>query len=128
MSKNKKCTPEIQIGRLNKAEQFLRAAEIISTSIDDSLLADAYVTLCVHAGIAASDAICCARLGEHSVGSDHRSAVALLAQIDEVSSSHLKVLLDMKGHAGYSEHQASSEVRISAGVSATELVKYAKLA
>jgi hypothetical protein len=128
MSKKKKCTPEIQVGRLNKAEQFLRAAEIISESIEDSQLADAYITLCVHAGIAASDSICCSRLGEHSVGSDHRSAVAFLAQIDEVSSIHLKALLDMKGHSGYSKHPATPEVRITAGISAAELVKYAKLA
>lgn len=128
MSKNKKCTPEIKFGRLNKAEQFLRAAELISSSIDDSQLADAYVTLCVHAGIAASDVICCSRLGEHSVGADHRSAVALLALIDETSSIHLKTLLDMKGHSGYSEHEASPEIRVSAGKSATELVKHAKLA
>lgn len=45
MTKSKKCTPEMKIGRLNKALQFLRAAELISSSIDDSQLADAYVTL-----------------------------------------------------------------------------------
>ena len=112
---------------MNKAEEFLRAAELISTSIDNSQLADAYVTLCVHAGIAASDVICCSRFGEHSIGSDHRSAVALLAQIDEVSSIHLKTLLDIKGHSGYSEHAVSPEVRISAGISATELVRQAKM-
>lgn len=128
MAKNRRCTPQIKHGRLNKAEQFLRAAELIATNIDDSQLADAYVTLCVHAGIAASDVICCSRLGKHSVSSDHRSAVALLAQIDEISSIHLKILLDMKGHSGYSEHQATPAIRISAGVSATELVKFAKLA
>ena len=128
MTKSKKCTPEMKIGRLNKAEQFLRAAQLISSSIDDSQLANAYVTLCVHAGIAASDLICCSRLGEYSVGADHRSAVALLARIDENSSIHLKTLLDMKGHSGYSEFAASPQVRISAGISATELVEQAKLA
>ena len=128
MAKSKKCTPEMKIGRLNKAEQFLRAAQLITSSIDDSQLADAYVTLCVHAGIAASDVICCSRLGEHSVGADHRSAIALLALIDEGSSIHLKTLLDLKGRSGYSEHEASPQIRLSAGISATELVKHAKLA
>lgn len=128
MTKSKKCTPEMKIGRLNKALQFLRAAELISSSIDDSQLADAFVTLCVHAGIAAADVICCSKLGKHSIGADHRGAVALLAQIDEASSIHLKVLLDMKGHSGYSEHEATPQIRLNAGISATELVKHAKLA
>jgi hypothetical protein len=44
-------------------------------------VADAYVTLLVHAGIAASDVICCARLGEHAQGDNHVEAVALLAPL-----------------------------------------------
>lgn len=54
------------IGRLRKAEQFMEAADTIHELADDERdVADAYVTLCVHAGIAASDAICGAALGEH---------------------------------------------------------------
>ena len=71
---------------------------------------------------------CTLQIREHSVGSDHRGAIALLAQIDEASSIHLKVLLDMKGHSGYSEHEATPQIRLNAGISATELVKHAKLA
>jgi hypothetical protein len=56
------CTAAIRQGRLRKAEQFLRAANLVRD------VADAYSTLCVHAGIAASDVICCARLGEHAQG------------------------------------------------------------
>jgi hypothetical protein len=40
-------------GRLRKAEQFLDAAETIREFSDDEHdVGDAYVTLCVHAGIA----------------------------------------------------------------------------
>jgi len=51
-----------------KADQFYLAAETIATTIEDQDIADAYVTLCVQAGIAAADVICCARLGEHAQG------------------------------------------------------------
>ncbi len=63
---------------MSKAKQFLEAAETVEALADDSNdVADAYVTLCVHAGIAAADVICCKRLGEHSRGEDHTAAVAL---------------------------------------------------
>ena len=47
-----------------KAKQFVEAAETVESLADDANdVADAYVTLCVHAGIAAADVICCKRLG-----------------------------------------------------------------
>ena len=55
---------------------------MIETLVDDGDLADAYVTLCVHAGIAAADVICCTALGKHATGDDHNHAVALLRQVD----------------------------------------------
>ena len=52
-----------------KARQFVEAAETVEALADDANdVADAYVTLCVHAGIAAADVICCRRLGEHKAG------------------------------------------------------------
>jgi len=60
------CTPSIRAGRLAKAKQFMEAADFIETLADDATdVADAYVTLCVHTGIAAADVICCARLDVH---------------------------------------------------------------
>ncbi|MFD6893254.1 hypothetical protein ACFWB0_01730 [Rhodococcus sp. NPDC060086] len=50
---------------MNKAEQFFDAAAIVNELADNNDL-DAVVTLWVHAGIAASDVICCARLGKYS--------------------------------------------------------------
>lgn len=46
-------------------------------------MTDAYVPLCVHAGIAASDVVCCAKLGEHAQGENHDEAVGLLAPVGE---------------------------------------------
>lgn len=118
----------MRAGRLGKANQFLTAAELIASSIEDSDLADAFVTLCVHAGIAASDVICCAKLNEHSRGGNHTTAIALLAQVDRESSVHLKALLDMKGHAGYSDIPVTAEYQESARLAAQALVSAAKLA
>lgn len=60
MTDTKPCSPAVRAGRLAKAQQFLLAAETIATVIEDEEVADSYVTLCVHAGIAASDVIYCA--------------------------------------------------------------------
>ena len=66
-----------------KARQFSDAATLISElASDDSNLGDAYITLCVHAGIAAADVICCARLGVHASGQDHAAAATLLDKAD----------------------------------------------
>lgn len=127
MADTKKCTPAMRAGRLSKADQFLTAAELIASSIEDSDLADAFVTLCVHAGIAAADVICCAKQNEHSTGGNHKTAVALLARVDKANSVHLATLLDMKGHAGYSAMPTSVEYQESARVAAQALVDAAKL-
>ena len=127
MAKTKKCTPKSRAGRLDKAKQFLAAAEMITPSIKDSDLADAFVTLCVHAGIAASDVICCAKLNQHSIGGDHNSAIAFLARVDKGHSIHLKTLLDMKGHAGYSDTSVTTEYQLSAKLAAEALVNAAKI-
>lgn len=126
MSSNKPCSKAKRAGRLIKAEQFFRAAEIIKDSIDDNELADSLVTLCVHAGIGASDVICCSKLGRHSSGPNHKNAIQMLSQIDLALGNHLKNLLDMKSHSGYSEHQSSRESCESALISAKALLASAR--
>lgn len=103
-----------------KAEQFLRAAEIIAEVLDqqdEPDVSDAYVTLCVHAGIAASDVACCKRLGVHSRGQDHAAAISLLGQVGRKASQQLGVLLDMKD-PGENGRKAASE----AGVCTTRML------
>lgn len=64
----------VRRGRLVKAEQFLQVADDArELAVDDYEVADAAVTLYVHAGIAAADAICARRLGKHSRGQDHQT-------------------------------------------------------
>lgn len=56
MPRTRACTQEVRRGRLRKAGQFLDAASPVRDLADeDGEIADVYVTLCVHAGIAASD-------------------------------------------------------------------------
>lgn len=101
MASEKKCTTAMRAGRLAKAQQFLLGAETIATIIDDQAIADAYVTLCVHAGIAAADVICCAKLGVHSNSENHNAAVSLLAKVNDKLARNLETLLNMKTRSGY---------------------------
>ena len=84
------------------------------------------MTLCVHAGIAASDAICCARLSQHVQGEDHTEAVRLLAKVDPALGRHLSTLLGVKTKAGYSHRPASAAECKRAARAAEALLKAAR--
>jgi len=91
------CSAGVRQERLRKAEEFWRVGRDAMDLADPATdVADAAVTLFVHSGIASSDVICCARLGLFSQGEDHRQAIALLAQADAGSSTHLATLLELK--------------------------------
>lgn len=129
MSRQITCTSATRQGRMRKAEQFLLAAETIAEVLDqqdDPDISDAYVTLCVHAGIAASDVACCKRLGVHPKGQDHSAAISLLGQVDRKASQQLGVLLDMKDKAEYSARPVSGTDRKKAVRAATALVELAR--
>jgi hypothetical protein len=117
-------------GRRAKAEQFLRAAEEIMDLADDAAdIGDAYVTLCVHAGIAASDTICAHRLGVYSSGENHNEALGLLRRVQPDGAQltgDLGALLQMKTKAGYTHRPVSGQERVSAGRKARALVEAAR--
>ncbi|HVK23751.1 MAG TPA: hypothetical protein VM677_20545 [Actinokineospora sp.] len=124
--RTQKCDAGIQRGRLHKARQFLEAAGLIHDLADGHEdVADAYVTLCVHAGIAASDVICCVRLGSHAQGENHGDGVGLLAKADQVAAKHLATLLKLKTKSGYSHTMAAAEEFKRAGRAAEILVEHA---
>lgn len=127
MENEKRCTARTRAGRLAKAQQFLLAAETIATIIDDRAIADAHVTLCVHAGIAAADVICCAKLGVHYDGPDHNGAITLLTKVDHATARYLRTLLDMKTRSGYSAVLTTPADQKRAGRAATALVSVARL-
>jgi len=121
------CDPAVRNGRMAKAEQFADAAAVVQEFANEATdIADAYVTLCVHAGIAGADVICCAGLGEYSRGENHSEAVKLLATVDRKASKHLQVLLDMKTHAGYSHTPVSRSQVIRAGRAMDGLLQAAR--
>lgn len=114
-------------GRMRKAEQFAQAASILlELSEEAEELADAYITLCVHAGIAATDVICIRRLGRYALGQDHGEAVQLLGSADRESAKHLRSLLSMKTKAGYSYLSPSSSERVRAGRAMSALLESAR--
>jgi len=126
VSRTKRCDQKTRDGRLAKAKQFSEAADIIATLTDGAIdVEDAYITLCVHAGIAAADAICCARLGEHAQGDDHDDGVRLLERVDKKMARHLGTLVKMKTRSGYSALPSSGAERKQAGRAADALVEYA---
>jgi len=110
-----------------KAEQFARAATVVRDLADEADdVADAYVTLCVHAGIAAADVICAVRLGYFASGERHDEAVTLLSSVDGAAAKHLAVLLGMKTAAGYGHAPVSSTRAVRAGRAAEALVEAAR--
>jgi hypothetical protein len=116
-------------GRRRKAEQFADAfATILEFADEPGDVSDACATLAVHAGIAATDVICCAFLGRHHQGEDHRGAIDLLASVDSGLARHLKKLLDLKTLAGYSHDTITLAALKKAGRAMTALVDAARRA
>lgn len=117
-------------GRLRKAEQFMDGAETIRDLADDEHdVGDAYVTLCIHAGIASADVICCIALGEHAQGDDHSGAVSHLSKVHpdgQTLGDALRTLLTMKTRAGYSHEHVSANDRKRAGRAAERLLAAAR--
>jgi hypothetical protein len=105
------------------------AANVIHEFADqDEEIADAYVTLCVHAGIAASDVICCINLGQHAKGESHSDAVELLNRTEKDVAKNLSTLLNLKTKSGYSHTPVTVAEFKRAGRAAAALVEGARRA
>ncbi len=89
--------------RLSHARAFADTAELV-LDIDDDATLNVAASLAVLAGVAASDAACCAVLGRRPRGQDHREAMRLLSGIASGGgemSKDLGRLLDLKDNAHY---------------------------
>lgn len=92
------------------ALQFYEAAELVRELADDAEdVTNAYVTLCVHAGIAAADVRCAAARGEYARGDNHVEAVDHRGKVDKVAARHLEALLKLKTVAGYGTTTISAD-------------------
>lgn len=127
----RKCDERISAGRLRKALQFRDAAMTIREFAEDEAeVGDAFVTLCIHAGIAAADTLCCEALGHHAQGDDHNQAIAELSRVrpgGEELSGDLRALLQMKPRAEYGPVPVTGEQRKRAWRRAERLVEAARL-
>jgi hypothetical protein len=127
----RECNAAIVAGRLRKAEQFLDAAATVRELADEEAdVGDALVTLCVHAGIAASDVICCKALGHYVQGDDHLQAVGELSKVTpngKQLGNDLRALLQVKDRASYAAPPVSAEQRKRAWRRAESLVEAARL-
>ena len=87
MAGRRDCDAVITAGRMSKANEFFAAADHLGEELPNAA-GDLYVD----AGVAASDVICCVRLGVHSNTGNHNEAVALLKRADSGSERHLNTL------------------------------------
>lgn len=123
MAGTRDCNAAVIAGRLSKAVEFYDAAEHLE---DD--MPNAAGDLFVDAGIAASDVICCVRLGVHSSSRTHSDAVSLLKRADNGSEKHLSILLGLKNKAAYTHQTLSAVERKKMNRAASLLVETAKRA
>jgi hypothetical protein len=103
-SRSSSCGPIEAIARLRTALAYLEVADLVLGERDRDEYLNVAAGLAVLAGIAASDAICCARLGRRHRGENHRDAADLLRAAtpdgSELSTTLLR-LLDLKDAAHY---------------------------
>ncbi len=123
------CGPTQARTRLEHAKKFHEVAELAATEGDDVDSARSVAAaLAVLAGIAASDAACCARLSMRSRGQSHHQALDLLGDIAPDggrAARHLKYLLDLKDGAHYGLIHISNKELTSALRHSRALVDYA---
>jgi hypothetical protein len=107
------CTRADAARRQEHAEKFLEVAELVEGESDEvAASANVSAALAVLAGIAASDAACCAALGRRSRGQNHRQAIDLLREVSPGgpdAAHQLQRLLDLKDSAHYGVITLSGE-------------------
>ncbi len=104
MTRRRTCTVVEARSRHVSAVAFLDVAERLAL---EDFEPDVVVTNAVHAGIAASDSLCCLRLGERSSDQDHASAASFLARVEKSLANELTRLLALKTTAAYETRHAS---------------------
>ena len=128
MTRTQSCDAADGRVRLTQARHFLEVAEIVhDNELDASLSVSA--SLCVLAGIAASDAACCIALGERARGQDHHDAEVVVARVPAVGeemSKALRRLLNLKDEAHYGMLYVSRQKTATALRSSRRLLELAE--
>lgn len=118
-SRTQACDRSDALTRLAQAESFLLAAELIVEDDSDEATPSVAASL---AGIAASDAACCARLGVRARRQSHAEAIELLDTVAPGGgdmAKDLQRLLNRKDDSQYG-------VAFVAAAEATRMVGWAK--
>ena len=103
-TRTQSCDRSDALTRLAQSESFLLAAELIVDDDSDDATPSVAASLAVLAGIAASDAACCARLGVRARGRSHADAVDLLGTVEPRGADmakDLQRLLNRKDDSQY---------------------------
>lgn len=114
MTPSRPADAAVKAGRWAKAQAFADAAELHRPTEEPGQdgATDVYVTLAVHAGIAAADVICIGALGEYSPTGAHDEGLVLVGKVDRTARISLSRLLGLKTKAGYT-HRPVSRRRIA---------------
>lgn len=122
------CSKEQVRNRLSHARKFLEVAEMTAGEAGDMEYTSAAAALAVLAGIAASDAACCAALGRRARGQDHQQATRLVEQVEPGGSRAAKALrrlLSLKDEAHYGLFDVGGQDLQAALRQASTLVDFA---
>jgi len=119
--KTRECAPREALRRLSAARKFLEAAELYAGDEDPEGRRVA-VSNAVLAGIAAADAMCCARLGRHAVGDDHRAAAELVGAIGPEGRQATRALTALLGV----KHKAQYQIATVGKADATAAIRRAQ--
>ena len=123
------CEPGDGRGRMRTARAYLEVADLVLGERDRDEYVNVAAGLSVLAGIAASDAICCARLRMRHRGDNHRDAAEMLRLATPDGSAlarQLLRLLDLKDEAHYGVMVVASRRARDALRWATRLVERAE--
>ncbi len=115
--------------RLQHARRFAEVAAIVADEGSDVEYSSVAASLCVLAGIAASDAACCQALGRRARGQDHKEATTLVKQVrpgGEQAAAALSRLLNLKDEAHYGLMDVSGQDLRTALRQAESLVRFAE--
>ena len=115
--------------RLRHARSFLEVAKLVTEEGDDPDYASVSASLAVLAGIAASDAACCAVLSRRARGQDHQEAAMLVGKIKpggKKATTSLLRLLGLKDEAQYGFFDVGHQQLKSALRQADDLVEFAQ--
>lgn len=89
------CTAADARARLRQADALVLVAELALSDDTDTATPGVAAALAVLAGIAASDAACCARLRRRARGQDHRQAVGVLRTVEPGGAAMAKDLQEL---------------------------------